>query len=81
MTVMLNNLAAPIGGCVLLSGFLHDRLFGSHTQESFELVFPPKVHGFEVLERVLDLNTLDFLVTFSSISAMFGNAGQTNYAA
>ncbi len=78
---MLNNLTAPLGGCVLLSGFLHDRLFTSHTQESFELVFPPKVQAFEVLERVLDVNALDFLVTVSSISAMFGNAGQTNYAA
>ena len=81
MTAMLSNLSAPLGGCVLLSGFLHDRLFTSHTQESFDLVFPPKPGAFQVLERVLDLSTLDFLVTLSSISAMFGNAGQTNYAA
>lgn len=65
---------------MLLSVLLNDRLFVSHTQESFERVFPPKVQAFEVLERVLDLNGLDFLVTFSSVSGMFGNAGQTNYA-
>ena len=81
MTAMLSNLSAPLGGCVLLSGFLHDRLSTSHTQESFDLVSPPKPGAFQVLERVLDLSTLDFLVTLSSISAMFGNAGQTNYAA
>ena len=65
---------------MLLSVLLNDRLFVSHTQESFERVFPPKVQAFEVLERVLALNDLDFLVTFSSVSGMFGNAGQTNYA-
>lgn len=77
---MLNNLSAPLGGCMLLSVLLNDRLFVSHTQESFERVFPPKVRAFEVLEHVFDINALDFLVTFSSVSGMFGNAGQTNYA-
>ncbi|KAM5543754.1 hypothetical protein V8D89_002371 [Ganoderma adspersum] len=80
MTTVLSTLSAPLGGCMLLSVLLNDRLFVSHTQESFERVFPPKVQAFEVLERVLDLNALDFLVTFSSVSGMFGNAGQTNYA-
>lgn len=80
MATVLSTLSAPLGGCMLLSVLLNDRLFVSHTQESFERVFPPKVQAFEVLERVVDLNTLDFLVTFSSVSGMFGNAGQTNYA-
>ena len=81
MAAILSNLSAPLGGCVLMAALLNDRIFSSHTQETFDVVFPPKVDAFTVLERVVDLNTLDFVVTYSSISGVFGNAGQTNYAA
>lgn len=80
MATLLKNVSAPLGGCVLMAALLNDRSFSAHTQESFDVVFPPKVQAFEVLERVLDISSLDFLITFSSISGVFGNPGQTNYA-
>ncbi|KAI1798467.1 polyketide synthase [Ganoderma leucocontextum] len=80
MAALLKNVSAPLGGCVLMAALLNDRSFSAHTQDSFDVVFPPKVQAFEVLERVLDINSLDFLITFSSISGVFGNPGQTNYA-
>ena len=58
-----------------------DRSFTAHTEETFESTFPAKVKAFQVLEEVVNISELDFLVTFSSVSAMFGNAGQTNYSA
>ena len=80
MVALLGNLSAPLGGCMLMAALLNDRTFSSHTQETFDVVFPPKVDAFKILERVVDLNSLDFVVTYSSISGLFGNPGQTNYA-
>ncbi|KAI0358347.1 ketoacyl-synt-domain-containing protein, partial [Trametes cingulata] len=68
-------------GCFLLSAVLLDSLFTAHTQETFERAFPSKVQAFRVLEKTIDLHSLDFIVTFSSVSGMFGNPGQTSYAA
>ncbi|KZT25650.1 ketoacyl-synt-domain-containing protein [Neolentinus lepideus HHB14362 ss-1] len=77
---VVQDLKEPLGGCMILSGLLADRTFTAQTPETFEAPFPPKVGAFNALERALDINSLDFLITFSSVSAMFGNAGQTNYA-
>lgn len=65
---------------MILSAALIDRTFHAQTAETFEAPFPPKVGAFQVLEQAIDIESLDFLVTVSSVSAMFGNAGQTNYA-
>ncbi|KAI0653728.1 ketoacyl-synt-domain-containing protein [Cubamyces menziesii] len=73
-------LKLPVGGCFILSGVLVDRSFVSQTEETFEAPFPAKVDAFKLVEEVLPVEKLDFLVTFSSVSGMFGNAGQTNYA-
>ncbi|EPQ57833.1 polyketide synthase [Gloeophyllum trabeum ATCC 11539] len=70
----------PLGGCMILSAALIDRTFHAQTAETFEAPFPPKVGAFQVLEQAVDVDSLDFFVTVSSVSAMFGNAGQTNYA-
>lgn len=65
---------------MLLALVLADRSFASQTRETFDTPFIPKTGAFQVLENVVSLETLDFLITFSSVSGMFGNAGQTNYA-
>ncbi|KAF4618329.1 hypothetical protein D9613_011586 [Agrocybe pediades] len=79
MTTLLGSLQTPIGGCILLSGAISDRLFMSHTRESFFPTFTPKHVAFQVLERLMDVSSLDFLVSLST-AATFGNVGQTNYA-
>ena len=53
---------------------LNDRPFASQDQENFDSVFPPKVDAFTTSTRPVEGASLDFRVTFSSISAMFGNA-------
>lgn len=80
MSSLIGGLGLPLGGCMLLALVLADRSFASQTRETFDTPFIPKTGAFQVLENVVSLETLDFLITFSSVSGMFGNAGQTNYA-
>ena len=80
MGALIRGLSRPLAGCMLLAAVLNDRTFAAQTRETFESSFPPKVRAFEAIERAYNLDALDFLVTFSSVSGTFGNAGQTNYA-
>ena len=66
---------------MLLAVLLSDDMLGSHSKESFERPFSAKTGAFSALESAVDLATLDFVIAFSSVSGVFGNAGQTNYAA
>jgi acyl transferase domain-containing protein/aryl carrier-like protein len=81
MAGLFADIMWPVGGVITLSVVLSDRLFTSHTAETFETPFPSKIASLEVLEQIISFDRLDFLVCLSSVSAMFGNAGQTNYAA
>ncbi|KAL6298078.1 polyketide synthase [Sparassis latifolia] len=80
MMRVVKDMQNPLAGCMLLAGALVDRSFASQTQETFETPFTPKVGAFKALEKTIPIASLDFLVAFSSVSGMFGNAGQTNYA-
>jgi KR domain len=80
MAALVDGIPKSIGGCMLLSVVLHDRSFASMTAEAFEKPFPSKITAFEVVKKVIDIPSLDFFISFSSISGLFGNAGQTNYA-
>ncbi|KAI0739465.1 ketoacyl-synt-domain-containing protein [Daedaleopsis nitida] len=81
MSALVRDLDRPLAGCMLLTTTLSDSAFASHTAESFERAFPAKIDGFMVLEQTVNIGALDFLVTFSSVAGLFGNPGQTNYAA
>ena len=81
MSIVAKNIDRPLGGCMLMTGLFSDGMFASHTKESFERPFASKTGAFIALESVVNLASLDFLVAFSSASGLFGNPGQTNYAA
>ena len=69
-----------IRGIYHLAGTLHDELCGKLTQENFEKVMRPKLHGsYWIHLYSLDLNP-KYFVLFSSASAFFANPGQTSYA-
>ena len=80
MANVVRSINRPLGGCALLAVLLSDGMFSSLTEETFECVFPPKVQTLHVLENIIDIESLDFFVSFSSVCGLFGNAGQTNYA-
>jgi hypothetical protein len=76
---MLSNLSHPVGAVIFLSTVLIDRLFMSHTSDDFSRSFKSKVGAYRVLEQCLNLADLDFVVLFSSVTGLLGNAGQTTY--
>lgn len=69
-----------IDGVVHGAGLLEDKLFHSKSLESFKRVFDTKVTPLRVLAEQLRPET-QFIVFFSSIASVYGNRGQTDYAA
>jgi acyl transferase domain-containing protein/thioesterase domain-containing protein/acyl carrier protein len=63
------------------AGMLRDAPILAKTQLDVEGVFGPKVHGTLVLDALLADVDLDFLVLFSSVSALVAPAGQVDYVA
>lgn len=71
----------PIRGVVHAAGVLDDRLLLQMSHEALMRVLRPKVVGSWLLHQLLRDAPLDFFVTFSSIAALLGSVGQSNYAA
>ncbi|MHA4809439.1 SDR family NAD(P)-dependent oxidoreductase [Flavitalea flava] len=69
-----------IDGVVHGAGLLEDKLFQHKTAESFERVFSTKVTPLRVLAEQIK-EDVRFIVLFSSIASVYGNRGQTDYAA
>lgn len=70
-----------IDGVIHGAGVTDDRLISSKTMQSVADVVRTKVDGARVLAEKLHADTLQFLVFFSSVSARFGNSGQSDYCA
>ncbi|MCX2453793.1 SDR family NAD(P)-dependent oxidoreductase [Pedobacter sp. PLR] len=69
-----------IDGVVHGAGLLEDKLFHDKSVESFKRVFETKVTPLRVLAEQLKAET-QFVIFFSSIASVYGNRGQTDYAA
>ena len=70
-----------VDGVIHGAGVTEDKLVRDKTLESFQRVLRPKVEGAFVLASTLQLDSLRFLFFFSSVSARYGNRGQSDYAA
>jgi len=70
-----------IDGVIHGAGVTDDHLISSKTMSSITDVVRTKIDGAQVLARNLRVETLRFLVFFSSVSARFGNPGQCDYCA
>ncbi len=70
-----------LNGIVHSAGVLRDGLLARKTQADLEAVLAPKVSGLLNLDEASREIDLDCLIVFSSITAAYGNAGQTDYAA
>ncbi|WP_418124492.1 SDR family NAD(P)-dependent oxidoreductase [Chryseobacterium sp. PTM-20240506] len=69
-----------LDGVIHGAGLLEDKLFKQKTTSSFGLVFDTKVKPLRVLAEQLRPEC-QFVVLFSSIASVYGNKGQTDYAA
>ena len=72
---------APIGGIFLMTVVSHDGMFSGMKQESFDDVYVSKVTTLNTLVHIVNPAALDFLLLFSTIGSVFGNAGQSAYCA
>ncbi|AGK51518.1 enoyl-CoA hydratase/isomerase family protein [Burkholderia thailandensis MSMB121] len=71
----------PLHGVLHAAGVAEDGLLVNKTDETWRRVMRPKVLGAANLDRVTRHMPLDCFVLFSSGSAVFGNVGQSDYAA
>jgi len=70
------------GGIIHLAMCLEDDRISKLTEERFQAVLDPKIAGAKNLINLCpDAQALDFVIFFSSISAIIGNPEQANYAA
>lgn len=69
-----------LDGVIHGAGLLEDKLFKQKTTSSFGRVFDTKVKPLRVLAEKLRKDC-QFVVLFSSIASVYGNKGQTDYAA
>lgn len=70
-----------IDGVIHGAGILEDKLFEQKDTASFERVYTTKVRPLQILIEKLPLQDLKFMMLFSSVASVFGNPGQTDYAA
>lgn len=70
-----------IRGIVNASGVIRDKMIPDMSWEDYEYVLEPKMAGNINLYRSVESHELDFFVMLSSITAVMGNVGQSNYAA
>jgi acyl transferase domain-containing protein/acyl carrier protein len=71
----------PIRGVVHAAGVLQDGLLVQLDAAALDTVLRPKVMGGWLLHRLLQDDTLDFFILFSSAGSLLGQPGQGNYAA
>ncbi|KAJ3878281.1 hypothetical protein F5051DRAFT_328254 [Lentinula edodes] len=81
MQEFISSISLPIKGCILLAAVLRDHSFPSLTISDFKQVFAAKTGIYSVLAEVIELQALDFVISFSSVSGIFGGHGQANYSA
>ncbi|EHY87756.1 SDR family NAD(P)-dependent oxidoreductase [Saccharomonospora azurea] len=69
-----------VHGVVHAAGVLRDGFLFRKSRADLAAVLAPKVTGARVLDRATAREDLDFFVLCSSVAAVFGNVGQTDYA-
>jgi myxalamid-type polyketide synthase MxaC len=72
---------APLRGIIHSAGVVDDHLVTDLTWEQFTKVMAPKLQGAWNLHEASKSVPLDHFVLYSTMSAVVGNVGQSNYAA
>jgi acyl transferase domain-containing protein/acyl carrier protein len=72
----------PLAGVIHTAGVLADGVLNKQTWKSFDQVLQSKMYGtWNLHQATAHLPDLQFFVAYSSVSSVFGAAGQSNYAA
>ena len=75
------ELGRPIRGIVHAAGIISERPIDGLGEQDFEAVFQAKIGGTWALHQVSQNKDIDFLIFFSSASAILGGKDLTHYAA
>lgn len=70
---------AVVHGVIHSAGIIKDALVKNKNAQDIQTVIIPKILGAIYLDEALKSEPLDFFVFFSSLSAVIGNAGQSDY--
>ena len=73
--------STPLKGIFHLAGILDDGLLVNQSWERFAAVMKPKLTGAWNLHKLTQNISLDHFVCFSSMGALMGSMGQSNYVA
>ena len=83
VTRLVNEVHAcfgPLNGVIHAAGVNRDSFVLEKTNQQMEDVLGPKVFGTVFLDEATRGDSLDFFVLFSSLAALMGNMGQSDYA-
>ena len=80
MRQLIGSVKEPLGGCLLMTLVLSDGLFVSQTEDNIRRVVEAKWGSLRTLDAIVPIQTLDFCISFSSVYALMGNLGQSNYS-
>ncbi|MCP4701434.1 MAG: SDR family NAD(P)-dependent oxidoreductase, partial [Gammaproteobacteria bacterium] len=69
-----------LNGIFHFAGVVHDIRITNKTMDQVSEVLAPKIAGTAYLDQATKDRPLDFFVMFSSLAALVGNAGQSDYA-
>lgn len=69
-----------VHGIVHSAGVLRDAYIRNKSWDDMAAVFAPKILGAVLLDDITRDDPLDFFVMFSSLAALAGNAGQSDYS-
>jgi acyl transferase domain-containing protein/NADPH:quinone reductase-like Zn-dependent oxidoreductase/acyl carrier protein len=77
---LISRHSSDLKGMWHLATVLEDTVLANMTADKWDALYRIKVTAMENIDRLTRNMTLDAFVTFSSISSMIGNVGQSNYS-
>lgn len=80
MQGLFSSLSLPLGGIILLSAVFDDKPINKLDAQSFAKVCEPKVTAANIIMELVNPETIEFVLLFSSVASLLGNPGQGNYA-
>ncbi len=80
LALKLSSEYGCLSGIIHSAGLTRDTLIPGKTKQAFDEVLAPKVFGTVWLDEAFKDHLLDFFVSFSSVSGVWGNAGQSDYS-
>lgn len=84
MTAVVDEIHASFGdihGIFHCAGVAGDGFIIRRDEDAFNRVVTPKIQGTWILDQLTSHDPLDFLILFSSVSALLAEAGQGDYTA